>query len=111
MLRSLREHLPGHDKAPDSLHSSRAAFDHHFIHPSLTSPAINRLDWCIDHLEEFVSKKYSFFPNTRDSMSKMFRQKITALDDNSEEFLQYLEENYIAQSVYHFVFVVGGGGG
>lgn len=99
MLRSLREHLPGHDKVQEPSYSSRAAFDHHFIHPSLTSPPINRLDWCIDHLEEFVSKKYSFFPNTRDSMSKMFRQKITALDDNSEEFLQYLEENYIAQSV------------
>lgn len=101
MLRSLRDSLPGFDKentAGTDQPPARAAFDHHFIHPTATSPPLTRLDWCIEHLAEFVARKYAAPPNMRDSMSKIFRQKITTLDDNSEEFLQYLEENYTAHT-------------
>ena len=77
---------------------SRASFDHHLVHPTLSSPPLNRLDWCIDHLADFVTKRYASDP-ARDSVNRQLLRKMAEQDENSEEFLQYLQENYTRATV------------
>jgi len=65
MLRSLRPYLPGFPEEAAARGDSsssvgggargrRGSMDHHFVHPTLESSPLQRLDWCLEHLEECV---------------------------------------------------------
>ena len=52
---------------------------------------------------DFVSKRYASDPPVRDSMNKLLQQKLAEHDENSEEFILYLQENYTKSSVSRVV--------
>eukprot|EP00042_Codosiga_hollandica_P012934 m.29421 g.29421 ORF g.29421 m.29421 type:complete len:161 (+) comp40548_c0_seq1:87-569(+) len=57
MLRSVRTALPGCDPAaPRIPRQTLPAGGHHLLHPTEDSSALVKLDWCLDHLEEYMAQ-------------------------------------------------------
>lgn len=95
MLRSLRPHLPGFAEEAagrsDSMSSSaggsrlgrRDSMHHHFVHPTLKSSPLERLDWCLEHLEEYAGNKLVNNAHAMDPVQRMLKHKLSRMSSAS----------------------------